>query len=216
MQNVLVIGANGNTGRLITKLLRDSSEFKPYAMIRKEIQQPFFQNQGISTTLADLEEDFSEAFKGMDKVIFAAGSGGHTSDEQTTLIDRNGAIKAIEYAEASKLKKFVMLSSMGTYAPSRVEGLEHYLKAKKAADDFLRKSSINYTIVQPGGLTNKKGTEKVEVAYELKKTGQIPREDVAKALVYALELQRTKNMSFEVISGENDLKEAMKNFKQGA
>ena len=216
MQNVLVIGANGNTGRLITKLLRDSPEFKPYAMIRKEIQQPFFQNQGISTTLADLEEDFSEAFKGMDKVIFAAGSGGHTSDEQTTLIDRNGAIKAIEYAEASKLKKFVMLSSMGTYAPSRVEGLEHYLKAKKAADDSLRKSSINYTIVQPGGLTNKKGTEKVEIAYELKKMGQIPREDVAKALVYALELQRTKNMSFEVISGENDLKEAMKNFKQGA
>jgi uncharacterized protein YbjT (DUF2867 family) len=212
MQNILVIGANGSTGRLISKLLRDSTDFKPFAMIRKEIQKPFFENQGIETVLGDLEEDFSHAFKGMNKVIFAAGSGGATSDEKTTLIDQNGAIKAIQHAEASKLTKFVMLSSMGTYAPSRVEGLEHYLKAKKAADDYLRESSITYTIVQPGGLTNNKATGKVEIAKELKKMGEIPREDVAQALVYALEIERTKNTSFEMISGENDLKESMKNF----
>jgi uncharacterized protein (DUF433 family) len=70
-----------------------------------------------------------------------------------------------------------------------------------------------YTIVQPGGLTNEKGTEKVEVAKKLKKMGQISREDVAQALVYALELERIKNTSFEMISGKNDLKTEMKNYK---
>ncbi|MBZ9779086.1 SDR family oxidoreductase [Psychroflexus sp. CAK8W] len=213
MQNILVIGANGSTGRIISKILRDSTDFKPYAMIRKEIQKPFFENQGIETRIGDLEEDFSGAFMGIDKVIFAAGAGGGAKEEKTIAVDQKGAIRAIELAKAHKLQKFVMLSSMGTDAPSKVEGLETYLKSKKAADDFLRESDMVYTIVQPGGLTNEKGTEKVEVAKKLKKMGQIPREDVAQALVYALELERTKNTSFEMISGENNLQTEMKNYK---
>ncbi|NEV94081.1 SDR family oxidoreductase [Psychroflexus sp. YR1-1] len=213
MQHILVIGANGKTGRIISKILRDSSDFKPYAMIRKDVQKPFFENLGIETRMGDLEEDFSDAFKGMDKVIFAAGSGGDTSDEKTLEVDYKGAKKAVELAEAHKLQKFVMLSSMGTDAPSRVEGLEHYLKSKKAADDFLRESKLVYTIVQPGGLTDEKGNERVEITKHLNKQGQIPREDVAKALVYALELERTKNTSFEMISGDKDLKGEMKNYK---
>lgn len=213
MQNILVIGANGKTGRIISKVLRDSMKFKPYAMVRKEIQKPFFKNLGIETRLGDLEEDFSEAFKGIDKVIFAAGSGGNTGDEKTIAVDQKGAIRAIELAKAHKLQKFVMLSSMGTDAPDRVEGLENYLKAKKAADDSLRESNMVYTIVQPGALTNEDGNQKVELSKSLKKMGQIPREDVAHALVYALELERTKNTSFEMISGKDDLKQSMKNYK---
>lgn len=213
MQNILVIGANGKTGRIITKILRDSTDFKPYAMIRKDLQKPFFENLGIETKLGDLEEDFSSVFKHIDKVIFAAGSGGNTGDEKTTAIDQNGATRAIEYAKAHKLQKFVMLSSMGTNSPNKIEGLEHYLKSKKAADDFLRTSDMVYTIIQPGGLTDKKGTENVEIAPKIRKMGQIPREDVAQALVYALELQRTKNTSFEMISGDDDLKTQMKNYK---
>lgn len=213
MQNILVIGANGTTGRIISKILRDSTEFKPYAMIRKDIQKPFFENQGIETRIGDLEEDFSDAFKNIDKVIFAAGAGGGAEEEKTIAVDQKGAIRSIELAKAHKLQKFVMLSSMGTDNPSSVEGLELYLKCKKAADDFLRESKMVYTIVQPGGLTNEKGTEKVEIAKKLKKMGQIPRQDVAHALVYALELERTKNTSFEMISGEDDLKTQMKNYK---
>lgn len=213
MQNILVIGANGTTGRIISKILRDSTEFKPYAMIRKDIQKPFFENQGIETRIGDLEEDFSDAFKNMDKVIFAAGAGGGAEEEKTIAVDQKGAIRSVELAKVHKLQKFVMLSSMGTDNPSSVEGLELYLKCKKAADDFLRESKMVYTIVQPGGLTNEKGTEKVEIAKKLKKMGQIPREDVAHALVYALELERTKNTSFEMISGEDDLKTQMKNYK---
>lgn len=212
MQNTLVIGANGKTGRIVTKILRDSTDFKPFAMIRKDVQKPFFENQGIETRMGDLEEDFSDAFKGIHKVIFAAGSGSNTSDEKTIEVDQKGAIRSIELAQAHKLQKYVMLSAMGTDAPDRVKGLELYLKSKKAADDFLRESNLLYTIVQPGGLTDEKGTQKVKIAKKLNKPGQISREDVAQALVYALELERTKNSSFEMISGEEDLKERMKNF----
>ncbi len=212
MQNILIIGANGKTGRIISKVLNNASGYEPYAMIRKEKQKPFFDDQGIKTKIGDLEEDFSEVFNGIDKVIFAAGSGGQTGEDKTTAIDQDGAIKAIKLAKKYNLHKFVMLSSMGTYQPEQVKGLEHYLKAKKTADDYLKASDITFTIVQPGALTDGQGHEKVEIAKRLNKQGKIPREDVAQALVYALEFDMTKNTSFEMISGDNNLKEAMKDY----
>lgn len=212
MENILVIGANGKTGRIISKVLNNASGYEPYAMIRKEKQKSFFEDQGIHTRMGDLEEDFSNAFKDIDKVIFAAGSGGDTGDDKTTAIDQEGAKKAIENAEKHNLHKFVMLSSMGTDSPEQVKGLEHYLRAKKNADDFLRSSDITYSIVQPGALTDEQGEEKVEIDKRLNKSGKISREDVAQALVYALEHDMVKNTSFEMLSGQNDLKEEMKNY----
>ncbi len=212
MENILIIGANGKTGRIISKVLNNASGYKPFGMIRQEKQKPFFENQGINTRIGDLEDDFSKAFKDIDKVIFAAGSGGQTGDNKTTAIDRDGAINAVKAAQKYNLHKFVMLSSMGTDKPEQVKGLEHYLKAKKAADDFLRASDIPFTIIQPGALTNEDGREKIEIAKQLNKSGKISREDVAQALVYALELDIAKNSSFEMISGEDDLKSAMETF----
>jgi len=212
MENILVIGANGKTGKIISKVLNNASGYKPYAMIREAKQKSYFDNQGINTRLGDLEEDFSEVFNDINKVIFAAGSGGQTGDDKTTAIDQNGAIKAIKNAEKNNLQKFVMLSSMGTDNPEQIKGLEHYLKAKKKADDFLRDSNIPYSIIQPGGLTDDEGHEKVEIAKQLKKQGKISREDVAQALIYALEDSIVKDTSFEMISGQDDLKATMENY----
>lgn len=212
MENILVIGANGKTGRIVSKILRDSDKYKTFAMIRNEVQQNYFENLGIETRLGDLEQDFSDAFKGMDKVIFAAGSGGSTGDEKTIAVDQKGAIRSIELAKAHKLQKFVMLSSMGTDDPSQVKGLELYLKAKKAADDFLRESQMPYTIVQPGALTDDQASDKVEIDQKLNKSGKISREDVAYALVLSLNLETAKNKSFELLTGDQDLEKALKTF----
>ena len=214
MENILVIGANGNTGRIINEFLKKSAKYKPYAMIRKEDQKPYFQNQGIETRYGDLEEDFSNALKGMDKVIFAAGSGGSTGNDKTLAVDEKGAIKSIESAIDNQIQKFVMLSTMGTDNPDQIKGLEQYLRSKKIADDKLRKSGLVYTIVQPGGLTNDQGTEKVEIAKKLGKFGKIPREDVAKGLIYSLEMDIASNSSFEMISGDALLKETLENYNE--
>jgi NAD(P)H-dependent flavin oxidoreductase YrpB (nitropropane dioxygenase family) len=47
--------------------------------------------------VADLEGDFENAYQGIDAVIFAAGSGGHTGADKTILIDLWGAIKAMTH-----------------------------------------------------------------------------------------------------------------------
>ena len=85
--DVLVIGANGQVGRNIVKELADTNH-NAVAMVRKEEQKAKMEELGASkVVLADLEEDFSNAFDNVDAVIFAAGSGPKTGAEKTLTID---------------------------------------------------------------------------------------------------------------------------------
>ena len=86
-ENVLVAGANGTTGKLIVSYLRESQYYNPVAMVRKQEQQKQFKIQEVDTVLGDLEKDLSRAVKGIDKVIFAAGSGAHTGPDKTIDVD---------------------------------------------------------------------------------------------------------------------------------
>ena len=152
MENILVAGANGTTGKKIVNLLKSSQYFNPIAMVRKEEQMDQFKKENIDTVLADLEQDVSHSMKGIDKVIFAAGSGG----EKVIEVDQEGAKKLITASGKSKIKKFVMLSSMGADAPEKAENLKKYLEAKHNADEYLKASDLTYTIVRPGSLTDTK------------------------------------------------------------
>src|SRR5690554_2560568 len=169
-QNILVAGANGTTGRIIIDLLKDSEVYTPIAMVRKEEQKERFKNQNVKTVLVDLEGDLNSAgMENVDKVIFAAGSKG----KNVVGVDQEGAKKFTEAAQKAKAKKLVMLSSMGADNPSIMPELEDYLKAKQNADKHLKSSGLNYTIVRPGGLTDKAGTGKIQLQEKMKSPGYI-------------------------------------------
>ena len=76
MENVLVVGATGTTGKKVVNLLKSSQYFEPIAMVRKESQKEHFTAQKVKTVLGDLEKDITHTVENIDKVIFAAGSGG--------------------------------------------------------------------------------------------------------------------------------------------
>lgn len=205
MENVLIAGANGTTGKHIVNILNGSQYFKPVAMIRKESQKAQFENSGIKTVLADLEEDVSHALKDIDKVIFAAGSKG----KKVTKVDENGAKKLIDAAISHGAKKFVMLSSMGADNPSMSNELQEYLKAKQNADAYLVNSKLPYAIVRPGSLTNEPGSGKIKLAHKLNERGSISREDVALSLVHALHDTAAPNEIFEILEGNTLIGEAI-------
>ena len=210
MEKILIVGATGSTGKRIIEILNNSQSFEPVAMVRKKEQQEIFDDMEVKSVLADLEqEDFSGVMKGVKKVIFAAGSGGDTGPEKTTEVDEKGAIKIIDAAKKAKVKKFIMLSAMGADEPSSHPKLEHYLKAKAAADEHLRESGLNYTIIRPGRLSDDMGTGKVELAHKLEGAGEIPRDDVAFLLIMSLADPLVQNMTFEAIEGEEPIKSAM-------
>ncbi|MFB9057671.1 SDR family oxidoreductase [Mariniflexile ostreae] len=206
MERVLIVGAAGTTGHKIVNLIKASSHFEPIAMIRDEKQQEAFKAQGIETVLADLEQDVTHTVKHVDKVIFAAGSGG----KKVKAVDQEGAKKMISASEQAHVKKFIMLSSMGADRPEQSEQLQDYLKAKHNADTFLKASKLNYTIIRPGTLNNDKGKGRIQWAKSLSKSGEITRDDVAQALVHALHDDIANTATFEILQGETPIEEALR------
>lgn len=180
-------------------------------MVRHPEQGPELQQLGATeTVVGNLEQDCSEAMKGCDVVIFTAGSGPHTGPDKTTDVDQNGAIRLIDTAKENGIKRFIMVSSMGAGQPEKgPEKLQHYLQAKHNADEHLKKSDLNYTIIRPGQLTNDAGTGKVAVSERHESVGKISRQDVGRVLLAALDADTTVNQIFEVVSGDAPIAEAL-------
>lgn len=112
----LVIGANGQIGKQFCELAQQAGT-PIKAMIRSEKQVPWFNERGIDTVIADLEDDFSHAFEGCDQVVFTAGSGPHTGPDKTLLIDLYGAIRAADIAKHKGLSRYLMISAIRAENP---------------------------------------------------------------------------------------------------
>jgi uncharacterized protein YbjT (DUF2867 family) len=212
MMKVLVVGANGTTGKQVVEKVANSKQHEAYAMIRDEKQADALKKLGANVVLGDLEQDVSDALRGMDAVIFAAGSGGQTGDKKTIAVDQNGAKNIIDEAKNQGVKRFVMLSSMGTDAPEQgPEGLQLYLRAKAIADEYLKQSNLQYTIVRPGTLSNDQATGKIDINNDIEDKSQtIPRADVATVLVECLNEEATIGKTFEMLAGETEIEQAIK------
>lgn len=209
---VLVVGANGQIGRQFVKMLADSEEHTPKAMVRRQDQISFFNALGVQTVLASLEgsvDEIAEAMESCDAVVFTAGSGGSTGADKTLLIDLDGAAKTIEAAQRTGIGRFLMVSAI--YADRREnwnEDMAPYYVAKHHADNILRASGLTYTIIRPGLLTNEAGTGRITASEQLD-GGPVPREDIASVLLYSLANEHVYNKAFEVISGDDAIEDAL-------
>lgn len=211
--NVLVVGANGQIGRQLVTMLHESSEHSVRAFVRGEEQVNDFKQRGIEAVLGNLEgtvDEIAKAAEGCDAIVFTAGSGGHTGFDKTLLIDLDGAVKTMEAAEKAGINRFVMVSAIQAhYRQNWNERIKPYFVAKHYADRVLMQSGLTYTIIRPGGLTNEPGTGLVKAAENLER-GLIPREDVAKTIAASLSEKHTFHKSFDLVSGETPIADAIK------
>ncbi|KMT62025.1 SDR family oxidoreductase [Paenilisteria newyorkensis] len=202
--NILVIGANGQIGKQIVELLAKNANFTVVAMIRKEEQREALEQLGAKVIIADLENDFSSAYSGIDTVIFSAGSGGHTGPEKTIAIDQNAAIRAVQYAEKHDISHFIMVSSVGADQPEQgPESLRNYLIAKGNADKALQQSQLNYTIIRPVTLTNEPATTRISEHTTGHTT--ITRADVALFLSTIVDNTKTYKQTYTIQNGETPI-----------
>ncbi|MBX9974097.1 SDR family oxidoreductase [Cytobacillus firmus] len=211
---VLIVGANGQIGKQLVKIIKEGDKHTARAMIRKEEQARQFEDMGVETAIASLEgtvDELAEAANGCDAIVFTAGSGGNTGYDKTLLIDLDGAVKTIEAAEKAGVGRFVMVSAIQANNRDKwSDTIKPYYAAKHYADRILENSSLNYTIVRPGGLTNEAGTGKIKAAENLER-GFIPREDVAKTLYAVLDKENTNKRAFDLVSGDEDTELAVNN-----
>ncbi|WP_417610435.1 SDR family oxidoreductase [Owenweeksia hongkongensis] len=211
---VLVVGANGQIGNKVVKKLADHNH-QVLAMVRKEEQRSNVEGKNVKAVVADLEGDLSPAFnEKLDAVIFAAGSGAGTGVDKTEAIDNRGAKKTIDEAVKHNVRRYLIVSSIGTDNPeSGPEELRPYLLAKSSADQHLVQSGLDYTIVRPGMLKNDSGTGSVQAAEKLKdySDSSISRTDVATALVEILDKPNTHQKVIELINGKTPIPDAIGN-----
>ncbi|CAM4312169.1 SDR family oxidoreductase [Saccharibacillus endophyticus] len=206
--NVLVIGANGQIGSRLIRLLAHEGKHQVKAMVRKQEQGEQLRAEGIEPVFANLEDRVDvlvEAIKGSDAIVFAAGSGGSTGLDKTLLIDLDGAVKTMEAAEKAGVKRYVIVSAMQAHNRDNwSEAIKPYYAAKHYADRMLETTGLDYTIVRPGGLKNDPGTGRISAEENLE-PGSIPRDDVAAVIAAVLEDRNTYRRAFDLTSGDTPI-----------
>lgn len=211
MKKTLIIGASGQIAKMTTKqLLADGKAV--IALVRDKAKLADIHSDKLRIVEGDLENDFSHAFAGCDQVIFSAGSGGKTGADKTMLIDLWAACKAVDYAKTANVSHFVMVSSIGADDPSQgSDEMRPYMVAKHMADEHLMHSGLNYTILRPGSLTDNNATGKIQTLRPgSRQEMTINREDVARALTYAIGKPELGGKVFELFNGDKTLADVLK------
>ena len=168
---------------------------------------------GAAPIVADLEKldtpELAERLSGHDAVVWSAGAGGG-SPERTYAVDRDAAIRSMEAAEQAGVRRYVMVSYMGAGKDHGVDpdnGFYAYAEAKAAADDHLRRSGLDWTILGPSALTDDPGTGRISVGGG--QDGSVSRTDVAAVAAEVLEQPGTVGQFIEFINGDTPIRDAV-------
>lgn len=209
---VVIAGGHGKIALLLEKLLAERGD-RPVGIVRNPDHVADLEAAGAEAVVLDLEStdvtELTGALDGADAVVFAAGGGPGSGADRKETVDKGAAIKLADAAEQAGVRRYLMVSSMGTEGadPTSADVFQVYLRAKKAADDDLRARDLDWTVVRPGRLTDDPGTARVQVG-ELER-GDIPRADVAAVLAGCLDSPATVGRTFDVVAGDVPVDEAL-------
>ncbi|HEX6584434.1 MAG TPA: SDR family oxidoreductase [Thermoleophilaceae bacterium] len=209
--DVVVAGGHGKIGLRLLRLLAERGH-RARGLIRNPDHARDLEEVGAEAVVCDIEalDDISECCEGADVVVFAAGAGPGSGPERKRTVDYAGAVKLIEAAKKNGIDRYVIVSAISVDRPEEwSDQMRPYYEAKRDADQAALESGLSYTIVRPGGLTDDPGTGLVKVATDLGR-GEIPREDVAATLLAVLETPGTIGKSFELVSGDTPIEEAVR------
>ena len=209
---VTVAGGHGQIALRLAQLLTRRGD-QVVALIRNHEHAEDVRQSGAVPAVVDLEHasegDVVEAVAGSDAVVFAAGAGPGSGPARKDTMDYGGAVKLIAAAKQAGVRRYVIVSSMGANAAAPGDDtFSVYLRAKGRADDAVRASGLDATVVRPGGLTNDPGTGLVTLGENLP-SGRVTRDDVAAVLAAVLESPNTIGRTVDLISGDMPVEEAV-------
>mmetsp|Transcript_37542 Transcript_37542/g.77899 ORF Transcript_37542/g.77899 Transcript_37542/m.77899 type:complete len:314 (-) Transcript_37542:175-1116(-) len=220
MSKVVVAGATGQTGsriyeRLLAQGFSTTGGVRNVEKAAKALPSP--------TALAHLDvvqdslEELTALLKGQDGLIIACGMNPGKNLLRMSAaaheVDNLGTIKLMQAAQAAGVSKVVLVSSILTNG--RAWGQENSagfvatnafggaLDEKLAAEQYLRSSQLDYTIVRPGGLKAKPPTGPLHIYPEDSlNAGEVSRDLVADVCVAALKDPKASNKVLEIIEDE--------------
>lgn len=224
---LLVVGATGKTGQKILSQL-EKTDHIVFGLIRSKEQKPKITKFGATPLIGDLTSRFIDLNNDIEAILFVAGSGGKDLEN----VDHQGFLKILKAAEAARVTRFLYISSINTGKPPAqfIEELEAfyrsentpvpekllsntkderyraYVKVKEIAEQALIHSTINYTILRAGLLTEEPGSGTIRIEEgSLNAFGKVSRENVATCFVKALEDKKTFRKIYTILDGETPI-----------
>lgn len=196
MTRIAIIGGHGKVALLLSTILAGEGH-SVTSFIRNPDHSADVAATGATPGILDIENAptaaIAEALQGHDAVVWSAGAGGG-NPERTYAVDRDAAIRSMDAAAQAGVNRYVMVSYLGA---GRDHGVPEdnsffaYAESKAAADEYLRGTGLDWTILGPGTLTEKPGTGRIDVDPPKEGGGETSRANTAIVAAAVLDLPET-------------------------
>ncbi|RYV49625.1 NAD(P)H-binding protein [Pengzhenrongella frigida] len=192
MTTIAVLGASGQIGRSLVALLAARGD-TVLGIVRSPERVVEIDALGGRGVLLDVEHataaQLAAALGGADAVVFAAGAGAGSGAERKRTVDLGGSVLLARAAALAGIARYVQISAAGIDQPAAADAdpsWAAYVEAKREADERLRATALDWTILRPGPLTDVRGTGLVALT-AVADGGPVPRADVAALVVACLD-----------------------------
>lgn len=213
MNKVFIVGGAGEVARRLAQQLTTRGH-QVLALYRNPEQTDELKLLGATPVLGSLldldEQSLATLMAGSDVVVFSAGAGGKGGMTMTNVIDGRGLELSVTAARLAGIKRFILVSAFpesfrGKQMP---ESFENYMTIKKLADVHLAESDLDWVILRPGTLLDAPGTGKVRTGLAIP-YGEVPRDDVAAALLEIIEHPAVSRIIIELTEGDTPVGESI-------
>ena len=205
---VTIIGGHGKIALLLAPRLVEAGH-DVTSVVRNPDHVADVEATGATGLVSSVEDADTRALadllSGQDAVVWSAGAGGG-DPERTFAVDRDAAIRSMDAAQTAGVGRYVMVSFSGANDDSLVpedNSFRHYQDAKIAADEHLRSSGLDWTILGPGRLTVEPGRAAVKPHARSGEGDTTSRELVAQVVLAVLDDPRSHRRT--LIFGDGDV-----------
>ena len=212
MSRIAVIGGHGKVALHLSRILSERGH-QVSALIRNPDHRADVAATGAEPVVADVESlepgRLAEVLGGHDAVVWSAGAGGG-SPERTYAVDRDAAIASMDAASRAGISRYVMVSYFGAapdHGVAEDDPFFAYAEAKAAADEHLRGTDLDWTVLGPSGLTDDPATGQIDTQADA--SARVSREDVALVVAEALEQPATVRRTIRFNNGETPISDAL-------
>lgn len=205
--NVTIIGGHGKIALLLAPLLVQAGH-DVVSVIRNPDHVDDVEATGATAMVESIEDADTpaivELLHARDAVVWSAGAGGG-NPARTIAVDRDAAIRTIDAAVEAGVRRFVMVSFSGSDRDFLVDDdpFNTYMRAKIDADEHLRASELEWTILAPGALTLERGTGTVNPDATFRNGDRTSRELVAQVAASVVDDPRAVRAT--LVFGDGDM-----------
>lgn len=215
MARIAIIGGHGKVALRLSRVLTEQGHHVT-SFFRKPEQSEDVRETGAEPVVLDVEnssaDEIARQIEGHDALVWSAGAGGG-DPARTYAVDRDAAIRSMDAAAQAGVDRYVMVSYAGAGPDHGVpedDPFYAYAEAKAAADEHLRSTSLNWTILGPGRLTLDEPSGQIAVDPDGEATGRdTSRGNVALVAAAVLAEPQTAGTTIDVVDGDTPIAEAI-------